>query len=368
MKRHEFITGGAAFSLAAVAASPAFARSDPFDPRPGAWRAFRITTVVNLPPGKAAQAWIPVPSFEESDWMRPGKTTWSSNAASVELAGDTRWSASLVHAQWPAGSDARRLEVTSVADTRDLAVDLSKPADVPPLSAADRALYTSPTAFIPTDGIVKSTADRITAGATSEVEKARRIYDWIVLNAYRKPTTRGCGLGNISFLLQSGDLGGKCADINGLAVGLARASGLPARDLFGIRVAPSRFGYKSLGANSATITKSQHCRAEVYLDGYGWVPMDPADVRKVILEEPPGNLPAQDPKVVDARQTLFGAWEGNYVAYNDGHDIALPGSQGQPVPFLMYPQAEIDGERLDSLDAATFTYEITSSPLVKQRG
>jgi transglutaminase-like putative cysteine protease len=72
-----------------------------------------------------------------------------------------------------------------------------------------------------------------------------------------------------------------------------------------------RRGYKSLGANSSVITKAQHCRAEVFARGYGWIPADPADVRKVMLEEPPGHLASNDPEVAAARRTLFGAWEGN---------------------------------------------------------
>ena len=119
-------------------------------------------------------------------------------------------------------------------------------------------------------------------------------------------------------MLKTGNLGGKCADLNALFVGLVRAAGIPARDVYGIRVAPSIFGYKALGANSETITKAQHCRAEVFLSGYGWVATDPADVRKVVLEEPPGNLAIDDPKVEAARKTLFGAWEGNWLAYNIG--------------------------------------------------
>ena len=342
------------------------AATDPFDPVPGAWRGFRVTTTCTFPRQGAVQAWIPIPSFTEASWMKPRDSVAEGNAAVIPLLRSPAPSVpAMVHARWPSGfpedGAQRTLTVRSWVYTRDLAVDLTRPGDPAPLSAADRARYLAPTTYIPTDGIVKETADKITAGATNDLEKARRIYAWVVENTYRKPTTRGCGLGNITFLLETGDLGGKCADINGLMVGLARASGIPARDLYGIRVAPSRFGYKSLGANSSTITKAQHCRAEVYLADYGWVPIDPADVRKVMLEEPPGNLPPDNPKVVDARETLFGAWEGNYVAFNDAADVALPGSNGKPVPFLMYPQAEVDGERLDSLDAATFVYEITSA-------
>ena len=91
---------------------------------------------------------------------------------------------------------------------------------------------------------------------------------------------------------------------------------------------------------SANVTKAQHCRAEVHLADYGWVPVDPADVRKVVLEEPPGNRPLDDDMVKKARARLFGSWEMNWMAYNFAHDVALPGSSGAPVGFLMYPQAE----------------------------
>ena len=218
--------------------------------------------------------------------------------------------------------------------------------------------------MLPTDGIVKQRALEITNGAPTDVDKARAIYEWIVENTYRNPKTRGCGVGNIKFMLESGDLGGKCADLNALYVGLARASGLPARDLYGIRVAPSEMGYKSLGTSSNVITKAQHCRAEVYLSDFGWVPVDPADVRKVVLEEPPGNRPLNDDMVERARKRLFGSWEMNWIAYNYAQDVTLPGSSGRPIHFLMYPQVETADGRLDSLDAASFRYEITSQEII----
>jgi transglutaminase-like putative cysteine protease len=139
---------------------------------------------------------------------------------------------------------------------------------------------------------------------------------------------------------------------------LARAAGLPARDFFGIRVADSKVT-KSLG-KSGDITKAQHCRAEVYLSAFGWVPVDPADVRKVALEEPPGNLTLDDAVVKRARARLFGSWEMNWVAYNFGHDVSLPGADSGPVEFLMYPQAETARGRVDSLDPDGFRYEITA--------
>ncbi len=171
-----------------------------------------------------------------------------------------------------------------------------------------------------------------------------------------------------SLYVESGDLGGKCADLNALYVGLARAAGLPARDVYGIRCAKSNFGYKSLGTSSEIITKSQHCRAEVYLGAYGWVPVDPADVRKVVLEEPPGNRPLDDEMVKSARTRLFGSWEMNWMAYNFAHDVALPGSSTASVGFLMYPHAETSEGQLDSLDPDNFKYEITSKEIAPANG
>jgi transglutaminase-like putative cysteine protease len=212
---------------------------------------------------------------------------------------------------------------------------------------------------LPTDGIVKQTAEKITRGARRDIEKAHALYEWVVDNTSRDPKTPGCGLGDVASMLESGYLGGKCADINGLFVAMCRSLQVPARDAYGIRIADSRRGFRSLG-KSGDISKAQHCRAEFYAKGLGWVPADPADVRKLVLEEVPGGLPIGDPKVQAARATLFGGWEMNWIAYNHGHDIALPGSRGRPIPFLMYPNGETSEGRLDSLDSAAFRYEIRS--------
>jgi transglutaminase-like putative cysteine protease len=303
---------------------------------------------------------VPVPSVNEAEWFKSLGSEWKTNAASAKIEHDSRYGAEMAHFEWKAGEAAPFAEVTSRISTRDRATDFAAPGKAAPLSDADRKLYMAGTDLIRTDGLVKETSGKITAAAKTDVEKAEAIYQWIVDNTFRNPKTRGCGIGDIAAMLKTGDLNGKCADLNALYVGLARAAGLPARDVYGIRVAPSKFGYKSLGANSETITKAQHCRAEVYLDSFGWVPADPADVRKVVLEEPPANLAMDDPKVVAARKTLFGAWEGNWLAYNMAHDVELPTSNGARIGFLMYPQAETAAGLVDSLDPDHFKYVITS--------
>jgi transglutaminase-like putative cysteine protease len=347
-----------AVSVAALGVNARLASADPlaFSDH-GDWRAYEIRTIVEIDSTEPTQIWVPAASFADPLWSRPLGTHWTGNG-SAELLRDPVYGAEIVRLEWRSGGE-RRAEIVSGIATRDRAVDIhAGGGKISPLSSEERALFTKAAALIPTDGIVKETSDRIVAGAGSDVEKARAIYAWLVANTQRIGTARGCGSGDIRAMLTSSPLGGKCADINGLLVALARAAGLPARDLYGIRVAPSRLGYKSLGVASTDVTKAQHCRADVWLEGIGWTPMDAADVRKVMLEEPPTHLSADEPKVVAAREALIGACEGNWVAFNCAHDVALPGAAGGPVGFLMYPEGEVGGVRLDCLDPAVFHYRI----------
>ncbi|WP_156964542.1 transglutaminase-like domain-containing protein [Methylocapsa aurea] len=357
--RRKLLAAGAA--LSATAATPRFAWAQAaFAPRPEGWRSFDVVTRVELLNAAGpSRAFVPLPGFTAEDWNRPAKVKWTTNAAKAAIASDPAYGARMLVVDWKEGETAPVVEVTSRVAVRDRAVDLAKPRAAR-LSSAERARYLHATDLIPTDGIVKATSDQIVGGAASDLDKARLIYAWIIENTFRDAKTRGCGSGDIAAMLRSGNLGGKCADINALYVGLARAAGLPARDVYGLRVAPSKFGYKSLGAKSEIVTKAQHCRAEVYLSDFGWVPVDPADVRKVMLEEADGGLPASDPKVIAVREKLFGAWEGNWIAYNAAHDVALPRSAGSKIGFLMYPQAEVGAVRLDCLDPDAFRYTIKS--------
>lgn len=362
ISRRDMLKTGAAAAAALSAPRLAFAQEAPFAPKPGAWRNFAVTTRLELPATGKAQAWIPLPSVREDEWIKPGKNTWQTNAVSAEAVRDPKYGAEMLHVVFKEGEIAPYVEVRSSFALRDRAEDLATKGAVPALGAADRKLYLEATELMPTDGIVKETAEKAAAGKGSDIDKARAIYEWVVANTFRDAKTRGCGTGDVASMLRTGNLGGKCADLNALYVALVRSVGIPARDIYGLRVAPSKFGYKSLGAGSEVVTKAQHCRAEVWLEGYGWVATDPADVRKVVLEEPPGNNTVDNPKVVAARQVLFGAWEGNWLGYNVAHDVALPGSKHK-VGFLMYPQAEVAGALLDCLDPDTFKYSIKSAEI-----
>ena len=340
MLRRDFLK-----TMAATGTFVALGRGSLAAPPPG-WRQFEITyRLMVQSPKVPARLWVPVPQ-DALNYQRVIDLTWRSSVE-ASLLWEPLSRAPIVSAAWQDPSKPREIEITARVATRDRSgyyLDASED---------ELAEYLRPTPSSPTDGIVLSKAREIVVTRTAPLDKARAIYDWIVDNTFRRAETRGCGLGNIAFMLETGDMGGKCADINSLYVGLARAVGLPARDVFGIRVADSRVS-KSLG-KSGDITKAQHCRAEVFVEGKGWLPVDPADVRKVVLEE---RVAVDSDKVKALRERLFGNWEMNWVAFNYGRDFILPGQQDGPIGFLMYPYAETPEGALDSLDPATFSYSI----------
>ena len=254
MNRRDFLR-----SATVVSAGLAFSKAEyvfAADVPSGAWRTFDVTTHVEvLKSSGITRIWVPAALISPT----PFQKTLSNHIRRARRQGEADQRQGRITGNRFGGISRRAsspsLTVTSRISTQNIAVDLSAPSKGHKANRAELEYFLQPTNFLPTDGIVKETAIQATKGAATDVEKARAIYEWIVENTYRNPKTRGCGLGDIRFMLETKDLGGKCADLNALYVGLARAAGLPARDAYGIRVAKSELGYKSLGASSEKITK-----------------------------------------------------------------------------------------------------------------
>ena len=363
MDRREFLTvSTASAAVAMTGIGTAHAADSPVaPPKDAPWRKFEVVTEVEIwPQDLPARLWLPMPLHRDTDYQRGIDVRWAGNATKTGIYRDPTFGAPAYFAEWDEGIAAPKLQVTTLITTRNRSVDLAKKGPVPYVSKEELDLYLRPTPHIPTDGIVRATSARILPGNNgTTVARARAIYEWVVENTYRDPKVIGCGLGDIKVMLETGNLGGKCADLNALFVGLARSAGIPARDVYGVRVADSAT-WKSLG-RSGDITKAQHCRAEFYDVGLGWVPVDPADVRKVVLEEEKDRLlPLSDPRVDLARRTLFGAWEMNWMGFNTANDTRLAPQTGKPLGHFMYPYAETRKGTLDYYDPQNFQYRMTS--------
>lgn len=362
MKRRNFVKLVGTSAAAAVlfpSVSPVFAQSS----RPVKWRGYRLTYQVTLPAtGKVARLWLPLPDTNDTDYQFTQGSNWHGSASSGGFSVLPGTHFPIFHATWQ-GSGERIVKVSSIIKTADRSIDLRHyrvPASVSIPQGVKR--YLTSTSQIPLDNIVKKTAASAIgqADARNPLQRARAIYDWVIDHVTYDNTIRGRGKGDIRSMLAKEQLSGKCADINALFVGLARASGIPARLQYGIRINDSVLN-KHLG-KFGDISTSQHCRAEFYLAGFGWVPVDPADVSEVMALE---MLPRNHDLIEQLRENLFGSWEMNWVAFNDSEHVDLgKTSTAGKLPFFLYPHAEIDGRQQDSLEPETFSYKITSAALV----
>lgn len=108
----------------------------------------------------------------------------------------------------------------------------------------------------PTDPDIEEKASEIVGEEDDPLEKAKLIFKWVQdYMEYVPPGNIGA-----SRALEEGE--GVCADYSDLFVALSRAEGIPAR-----RVS----GYYKTGEEEGQF----HAWAEFYLEGYGWIPVEP---------------------------------------------------------------------------------------------
>ena len=309
-------------------------------------RSGTVTLDVDLsaqPQGKEARLWVPYPLSDANQRIADIKV--SGDYAAYGVYADRVNGTPILYAEWPKDVASRKMTLSFRVERKEIA-QRNLPTTEPAWNPVDYDEYLKPTSLGPINGEVKELADSIIKGKTTNVAKARAIYDWTVGNMYRDPDTRGCGTGDVCQLLRKP--GGKCTDISSVFIALCRAAGVPARELFSIRL-----GKKA----EEDITGYQHCWAEFFVPGYGWVTADPADVRKAMLVE---KLELENPKTAEYRRYFWGGIDAYRVVIARGRDLQLePPQSGKPLNTFGYPYAEVGGVPLDFYDPKGFSYRYT---------
>ena len=293
--------------------------------------------------GSEVRLWLPYPILDAVQDIT--EVAVRGDYATSAVYADKTFQTPMLFARWDASTKNRSLTFSFRAE-RTAITRPHFPTKNIAWNKADHALYLRPTTLAPLGADLQALANRITNGKDGVLEKARSIYDWTVENTWRNPETRGCGAGDLAALLKNPC--GKCADISSVFIALCRASGVPAREVLGIRM-----GKEAV----QDITTWQHCWAEFFLPGTGWVSVDPADVRKKMLVN---NLKPDDPETTACREYFFGNVDAYRIKFGQGRDL-LPNPEpaGGAINYLMYPFAQVGNETLDWLDPENFTYSIT---------
>lgn len=194
----------------------------------------------------------------------------------------------------------------------------------------NRTRWLQPDRLVPIDGKVRQWARDVvdSAGAKTDLDKARAIYNHVIATVKYDKTGTGWGRGDIYYACDARR--GNCTDFHAICIGYCRAVGIPARFAIGFSLPTDR---------PAGEVSGYHCWAKFYADGMGWVPVDASEAAK---------NPAK-------REYFFGAHDENRIEFSIGRDLLFYPGQTQPLNYFIYPYVEADGKPVDSV-AKTFTY------------
>jgi transglutaminase-like putative cysteine protease len=313
---------------------------------PAKGRSGTVTFLIEVaaPAGaKDVKLWFPYPTSDLEQTIEGLR--FEGNYGAFSLSREPQSGALYLFTRWSAPIESHRLAVTfrAHAQERRVARPVESTGPIPP----EVRRYLEAEFWIPSDDAgVRRLAAEIVGRRSGILARARSIYDWVLANTRRDPNVPGCGFGKVEATLAS--RAGKCADLSSVFVALARAAGVPAREVFGLRLGLP---------GERDVTDGHHCWAEFYLPGTGWVPVDPADVLKQLGEKDARGLDATAAQRL--RDYYFGAVdEYRIVLQRGGRGLSFPEGNARKVNYFMYPYAEVDGLPLDYCRPRTFAYTI----------
>jgi transglutaminase-like putative cysteine protease len=191
---------------------------------------------------------------------------------------------------------------------------------------ADRLVTLSPR--------IRKMADEITAGKQGTLEQAHAIYLYVLNNMTYDKTKPGYGKGDTE---RACDIkAGNCTDFHSLFMSLARAKGIPARFVIGFPLTAKE-----------NLTTGYHCWAEFYVEGKGWVPVDPSEASK-----------SSDANV---RTAFFGNLDADRLEFTIGRDLKLNPRTSEALNYFIYPRAETAGTEVGLPAIKLQWHEVDSS-------
>lgn len=295
----------------AIALCPATTRADAALPMTRTFRFTYAVTVAGLPPGQAAQVWLPVPPSDEDQVVTmvgrqlPGEP---------KLGKEPKYGNQMLFIEARADDDgAVPLSVTYRVQRHAVQADARSKSP----SAAEVKLFLRPDARVPITGKpLALIADKQLPA--DEMELARVLYDTV--NGHMRYSKEGIGWGRGDAVWACDSRFGNCSDFHSLFISLARSRRIPARFEIGFPLPPKRGRGEVAG---------YHCWAKFRPAGRGWVPVDISEANK-------------NPQLADY---YFGNLTPDRVTFSIGRDLTLvPKQNGPPLNFFVYPYVEVAGQ------------------------
>ncbi len=203
-------------------------------------------------------------------------------------------------------------------------------------SPSDPDLFLGPARLVPLGGVIGKLAARQARGASTDGEKIRAFYDYVVKTMRYSKSGSGSGRGDAIWACDHKR--GNCTDFHSLLIGMARSQEIPARFIIGFPIPQD--------AGSGPIA-GYHCWAELFERGRGWLPVDASEAARSGRPE-----------------AYFGRIPNDRIEFTTGRDLSLaPPQSGPPLNYFIYPYAEADGAALPQEKLkATFRFERIADP------
>lgn len=177
--------------------------------------------------------------------------------------------------------------------------------------------YLNPENLVPTNETFRAIAEKLTRGKTTDLARARALYDYVIESVRYARYGNGWGHGDAVYACDARS--GNCTDFHAYFIALAREIGIPARFAIGAAIPSER--------NDGGID-GYHCWAEFFADGK-WIPVDVSEANK--------NSSLTD--------YYFGHHPANRFELSKGRDLVVePEPASGPINFLAYPVMEMNGQ------------------------
>ena len=275
-------------------------------------------TVKDVPAGERTRIWFPA---ARSDDYQEVRVVSAKGDLPLKKTRESRFDNELYYAESSKGKGGDlRFEVTyDVVRHEHVTLGSQRPRlENASLRPKERNEFLEPDKLVPVTGLPAQLAAKTVANQTSDVGKARAIYDYVFANMRYDKTGNGWGHGDVLWACDSKR--GNCTDFHSLFIAMARSQGIPAR---------FEIGFPLPSDKTSSEIPGYHCWAEFFDPKNGWIPVDISEAWKHS----------------ERKDYFFGAHDANRIQFSVGRDLKLnPAQQGEPLNYFVYPYVEVNGK------------------------
>jgi transglutaminase-like putative cysteine protease len=298
-------------------------------------------TVKDVPAGENVRVWFPA---AHSDPYQEVRVVSATGDLSLKKTHESRFGNEIYYAESSKAKagDLHFEVVYDIVRHEHLSLGLVRPRlENAALSKKDSEQYLAADKLVPITGLPAELAVKVTSGKTSQLDKARAIYNYVFETLRYDKTGTGWGHGDVLWACDSKR--GNCTDFHSLFIAMARSQDIPAR---------FEIGFPLPADKASSDIAGYHCWAEFFNPQNGWIPVDISEAWKHPVK----------------KDYFFGAHDTDRVQFSVGRDLKLnPPQAREPLNYFVYPYVEVAGKAYPNV-ANAFSFADVNPPTTASLG